>query len=100
MDKKCLIIGGGGFIGYNLTEYLLKNDFLIKVIDKCIGNLKSLEADYSNLIVINGDIENTTFLIDHLEDYENIIWLVHTTVPSTSMSIQLDLTENIIPLSI
>ena len=32
MKHKCLIIGGAGFIGYNLSNYL-KNDFEIDIID-------------------------------------------------------------------
>ena len=34
LDKKILITGGAGFIGYHLINYLLKEDYLIKIIDK------------------------------------------------------------------
>ena len=34
LHKKILITGGAGFIGYHLTNYLLKKNYLIKIIDK------------------------------------------------------------------
>ena len=40
LDKKILITGGAGFIGYHLINYLLKEDYLIKIIDN-YQNLKS-----------------------------------------------------------
>ena len=52
LDKKILITGGAGFIGYHLINYLLKEDYLIKIIDKFPinyqnNNLKSFKK-YKN----------------------------------------------------
>ena len=61
--KKVLIIGGGGFIGSNITQFLLKNrDYNIDVIDNfsrsSSGKVQLLEK-YSNsnrLKIINSDL--------------------------------------------
>ena len=39
LHKKILITGGAGFIGYHLTNYLLKKNYLIK-ISKILKNIK------------------------------------------------------------
>lgn len=99
MRKKCLIIGGGGFIGRNLTEYLAKNEYHVKVVDKYTNNISYLQNIFPTLEIVNLDIGDTNKLIDHLGDFENIIWLIHTSVPSTSMeNIESDLTSNLVPL--
>ena len=58
--KTWLITGGAGFIGSNLTEYLLKNNQKVIVID----NLS------------NGKIEN----INHLKDNKNFFFIKHDVI--------------------
>jgi UDP-glucose 4-epimerase len=97
--KKCIVIGGGGFIGRNLIETLSIEGYKIKAVDKYTDKIKSLEFLYPNLEIINLSVEDTDSLVFHLGDIENIIWLVHTSVPSTSMSnLEIDLTSNLVPL--
>ena len=36
--QNTLIIGGAGYIGTALSDYLLKNDYRLKVLDNCIYN--------------------------------------------------------------
>ena len=97
--RKCLIIGGSGFIGRNLIESLAHENYQIKVVDKFTENIKSLKSTFSNVEIVNLDVEDTECLISHIGDIENIIWLIHTSVPSTSMgNIESDLTSNLIPL--
>lgn len=99
MPKRCLIIGGSGFIGRNLIEYLSNNNYLVKVIDRYTENINHLQFFFPTLEIVNLDVNDTNQLIDHLGEIENIIWLIHTSVPSTSMkNIETDLTTNLIPL--
>ncbi|MBN1970515.1 MAG: NAD-dependent epimerase/dehydratase family protein [Candidatus Delongbacteria bacterium] len=99
MHKKCLIVGGGGFIGLNLFEYLSSKNFYIKIIDKYTNNIKNLHKHISHVDIINLDVKDTNKLLDHLGDIENIIWLIHTSVPSSSMdNIETDLISNLLPL--
>ena len=36
---KVLIIGGAGFLGYNLSQYLSKKNFIIDIIDDNVNAL-------------------------------------------------------------
>jgi UDP-glucose 4-epimerase len=97
--KKCLIIGGGGFVGRNLVEFLSLKGYQIKVIDKYTNNLYQLKNIFLNIELLSLEVDDIENIIAHLEDVENIIWLVHTSVPSTSMNnIESDLTSNLLPL--
>ncbi len=92
MNKKIAIIGGNGFIGSNLSNYFLKRNMEVKVLDKFINKDKIDNTKHLNVKFIKSDITNTSELINNIGDYENIIWLVHTSVPSNSM---LDLTGDL-----
>lgn len=99
MIKDCLIIGGAGFIGRNITESLLKNNFSVKVIDRNAQNIFSLQSKFPSLEIIKMNTEDTNKLIYELGNIESVIWLTHTSVPSTSMNnIELDFVSNVIPL--
>lgn len=60
--KSILITGGAGFIGSNLTDYLVKNNFKkITVLDNLSGgDIKNIEEHVSNGAIrfIKGDITN------------------------------------------
>lgn len=96
--KKTAIIGGNGFIGSNLANFLIKKNKELKILDKYIDenkfNSNSLAIDF-----VKCDINNTSKLISYIKDCTEIIWLVHTSVPSTSMTnIINDLNSNLNPL--
>lgn len=100
MNKKCIVIGGNGFIGKNLVKELLLDGFDVKVFDLSISNIKALIPDSNNRITyIEGDVSNTPYLVNASEDCQQIVWLIHTTVPATSMyDLEFDLQSNIPPL--
>ncbi|MFB6475866.1 NAD-dependent epimerase/dehydratase family protein [Paenibacillus glucanolyticus] len=81
---RCLIFGGNGFIGYNLTKSLaLSNDFEISVFAKEIGDIK-------NVRYIIGDFRNDSDLENSLENIDTVIHLISSTSPAES---QLDYLE-------
>ena len=58
---KNLVIGGAGFIGSNLADYLLKKDESVTIFDNfsrkgTLSNLEWLQANYPQLKVAKGDI--------------------------------------------
>ncbi len=99
INKKCLIVGGAGFLGIHITKCLLANNIPTKIFDRnCMGIRKKLH-NIDDLEIATGDVYNKKELDDTLEGITDIVYLAHTTVPSTSMGDMLfDLESNILPL--
>ncbi|MEM1377040.1 MAG: NAD-dependent epimerase/dehydratase family protein [Pseudomonadota bacterium] len=59
LEKSALIFGGGGFLGSNLTRTLLRDGWVVTVVDNWStgskANLHEL-AEHKNLTVLTGDI--------------------------------------------
>ena len=78
--KTWLITGGAGFIGSNLTEYLLKNNQKVIVIDNLsngkIENINSIKNKFNkkNLIFIKSDLLNVNF---NRKMFNNVRYIVH-----------------------
>lgn len=99
MKNKCLIVGGNGFIGKNLVINLIKNNYSVTVFDIDTKPLQTFLRNSKDVDFIEGDINNTQYLIDQINDIEFVVWLIHTTVPATSMyNLEFDLQSNIPPL--
>ena len=99
MIKRCLVLGGNGFIGKNIIFELLNNGYFVVVFDIAQKNNKEAVIEHENLHYIEGDINNTTYLVEKIHNIDYVIWLIHTTVPATSMyNIEFDLLSNIPPL--
>lgn len=97
--KKCLVIGGNGFIGKNIVLELLKNQYSVVVFDIVTNNIKEAVIERENIHFIEGDFNNTTYLTEQIKDVDCVVWLIHTTVPATSMyDVEFDLMSNIPPL--
>ena len=78
--KKVLLIGGAGFIGFNIAKYLVKNrDYNITIIDNFFRG--KMDEEFSEFIlinkikVINADLTNFNSF-DQLEsDYDFVYFL-------------------------
>ena len=89
--KRCVVFGGGGFIGSYLTEALTNNDY--KVVTYSRGSKK----DYLNLAnvlnkitFIKGDIENIKFVKKIVKPNDIVFNLTSPSLPITSMNNPLD----------
>lgn len=78
---KILITGGAGFIGSNLTRYILRRvSFIDKIIlldnfySGSVENIKDL-LEQKKIKFIKGDIRNTAFLNNIVEDVDVVIHL-------------------------
>lgn len=81
---KCIIIGGGGFIGSHLADALLKeSDYKVTVFDRPGAYYLDLLKDQGAKIIL-GDFLNVQDLVRAVEGNEIIFHLVSTTVPSFS----------------
>ena len=97
MNSTCLVIGGNGFIGKNLVFGLLEEGFEVYVVDKFITNYEDYQ--HPKLHLSEGDINDTAAVAALAKKVTHVVWLIHTTVPSTSMAdVEHDLQSNVPPL--
>jgi UDP-glucose 4-epimerase len=97
MNKSIALIGGGGFIGTNLANFFIEKDYDVLVIGRSvIEDSQNIEDKIKRRLI---DVNKTSKLIEALDEYENIVWLVNDLVPSASMdSLVDDFTFNVAPL--
>ena len=92
---KVLVTGGAGFIGSNLTEALLKQGHLVRVLDNfSTGKRENLIFDeaYSSLEIIEGDIRDLTICQRAMKDIEYVFH--QAALPSVQRSVEDPLTSN------
>jgi UDP-glucose 4-epimerase len=80
---KCLILGGGGFLGTHLSEALLAEGHDVVIFDQP----KARYLEFSRQLgatVITGDFLNPDDIRSAMENCEIVYHLVSTTVPQTS----------------
>ena len=80
LEKKVLIIGGSGFIGYNLSKYLIKNrKYNITIADNQFRGKK--DSDFEKLLVnknvkfIDADFTNKSSFLMLENDYDFVYML-------------------------
>jgi UDP-glucose 4-epimerase len=99
MMKRCLVVGGNGFIGKNLVEKLISNNYHVIVYDIATQSIRDILGNHKSITYIEGDVNNSPYLIDGLGETESVVWLTHTSVPATStFNIEEDLVSNVPPL--
>ncbi len=94
---KCLVLGGGGFIGSHLCEGLIHNGHHVRVFEKegrSKVNLSHLEKEVD---WFEGDFLNPEHLKDAVDNMEVIFHLISTTLPkSSNESPVYDISSNVI----
>ncbi|MDM3851649.1 MAG: NAD-dependent epimerase/dehydratase family protein [Aphanizomenon gracile PMC627.10] len=79
---RVLIIGGNGFIGSHLTDFLVARGQSVRVYNRS-RNLY-LKENHHDVEYIYGDFSNQSLLQSALKDVEIVYQLISSTVPSTS----------------
>lgn len=96
MQKKVAIVGGSGFIGCNIANYLSERNYHVLVIGR---NFEKEKYSKKNIEFKVLDANFTSKLFETTKNYPNIIWLVNSLVPSTSMDSLVDnFIHNVSPL--
>ncbi len=95
--KSIALIGGSGFIGTNIAQRLLHDNYNILIISR--NPDRNISSVNKQIIRKSVDVNWTSKLINVLDGYENIVWLVNELLPSVSMdSLVQDFSFNISPL--
>jgi nucleoside-diphosphate-sugar epimerase len=93
--SKVLVTGGAGFIGSNLTETLLKQNYRVRILDNfSTGKRENLIFDkaYSSFEIIEGDIRDPTVCQRATRDIEYVFH--QAALPSVQRSVEDPLTSN------
>ena len=77
MNKKVLIMGGNGFIGSNIANYLFDRGYEVDIYD-----LFAKDNGYKNYV---GNILTDDHLEEIIANYDNIIYLITSVSPKKSM---------------
>lgn len=83
--KRCLVLGGRGFIGSHLVTALLNRGFLVRCLDR--PHVKMLGESHlgnSSFELYEGDFLSETDLAEAVKDCDFCFHLVSTTLPKSS----------------
>jgi len=96
MLKKCLVLGGTGFLGRNLCAALLNNGYKVCIFGKNVEELKKLKKTHPSI-----EIQEVNFIVQ--KDFSKILMgvdivfhLVSTTTP-TNIDLLYDFETNVLP---
>jgi len=84
MKKKCLILGGGGFIGSHLADALLDSGYDVVIFDKLNFSRKNINHILDKIKIIEGDFNNEIDLKNALKNIDIAFHLVSSTIPANS----------------
>lgn len=82
--KRCLVYGGGGFIGSHLVDELLTRGYDVTVFDKLNFSRKNLQHVADKIEIIEGDFNNIIDVRRSLENADYVYHLVSSTLPANS----------------
>ncbi|MBK8552884.1 MAG: NAD-dependent epimerase/dehydratase family protein [Ignavibacteria bacterium] len=82
--ERCLIYGGGGFIGSHLAEKLLDSGYSVTIFDKLNFSGKNISDFADKVNIIEGDFNNEIDLKNSLKDIDHVYHLVSSTLPANS----------------
>lgn len=82
--KKCIVYGGGGFIGSHLCESLIAAGYEVILFDKLNFSKKNISHFENKIKVIEGDFNNEMDLYNSLEGINYVFHLVSSTLPASS----------------
>ncbi len=82
--ERCLVLGGGGFIGSHLTEELLHEGYEVTVFDKLNFSRKNISDFIDNIKIAEGDFNNQIEIDNALDGVDFVFHLVSSTLPASS----------------
>ena len=90
-----LVIGGNGFIGSHLIDYLVENNHSVRVFDHGHEKFRSPNPKIDYRI---GEIGDVAYLYEAMLNIDVVFHLASGSVPSSSnLDIEIDITKNVFP---
>lgn len=97
-QKKCLVLGGCGFLGSVVVRNLVSKGWSVRVFDKEGVDTSRLASVLHLIEMINGDFMNLGDLSRALDDMPVVLHFIGTTIPQSSMNdIHFDIETNLLP---
>jgi nucleoside-diphosphate-sugar epimerase len=97
-DTKVLVTGGGGFIGSNLVDRLLRDGYTVRVLDNfATGHRHNLETTLGEIELIEGDLQSYERVHNAISGCELVFH--EGALPSVPRSIQDPLTSNAVNIT-
>jgi UDP-glucose 4-epimerase len=81
---KCLLLGGGGFLGLNIAKALTAGGHRVRIFDRTAAILRLQALGVTGYEWAEGDFANEKDVTDALEGCEVVFHLVSTTLPKSS----------------
>lgn len=81
--RRTLVFGGGGFIGRRVVSLLLSAGAYVRVAD-LIGQTQAGVLEHPNLIWMQGDIRDDSFIRKAAKNCDSVIFLASSSLPATA----------------
>ncbi len=90
LGGKCLILGGGGFIGAAVIERLIANGVSLRIFDRNGVKPNRIFHDFESVEWVTGNFTNKAELVNNLRDVDTVIHLISSTLPKSSNEAPID----------
>lgn len=95
---KCLVLGGGGFLGSHVSDALLEAGYSVRIFEKERVSKESVRHLLADVEWVEGDFANESHLREVVKGVDVIIHSVCTTLPKTSNENTVyDISTNLVP---
>lgn len=94
---KCVVLGGGGFIGSHVVDALVEQGHSVRVFERQNVNLRNIAHVLGRIELMHGDFLSEDDLYRALDGMDVIVHLVSTTLPKSSNdNVVYDIETNVI----
>jgi uncharacterized protein YbjT (DUF2867 family) len=86
LNRKVVLLGGSGFVGYHICKALTALGANICVFGRSFADTQTFFFEAANIRVIVGNQLDTESVISAISDADLVIQLIHSSTPGRSMS--------------
>ncbi len=83
--KRCLVLGGNGFLGSHLAEGLVEKGYGVRVFDSFDTGMENLETVRGRVEIMEGDFFSEADVLQALKGMDYVFHYISTTVPATAV---------------